>query len=202
MFVEANLLLDGSRALNRLERVVREKRLAIVRGTSPEDPVYALQAVLPPIPAHVISESHSVSDFVESAIRLRNEYRPLRDWLSDAETAIDSGDARAIQKIDRALDGIGRSGIAAVIDETSKTSLSINMGFLSFSIPVSIEGVGKLFGAEAVMNKMVLGGASQSALQRYCDLLGVAGTPIERELQENFGSHSEPPKTAERESFS
>ena len=94
------------------------------------------------------------------------------------------------------LDGIGRSGIAAVIDETSKTSLSINMGFLSFSIPVNIGGIGKLFGAKAVMNKMVLGEAGQSALQRYCDLLGVSGTPIDHELQESFGNHSKPPKMA------
>lgn len=197
LFVEANLLLDGSRAFNRLESVIHDKRLALVRGSTPNDPVYSLQVLLPPIPARVIHESHSVSDFMETAIRLRDEYRLLRDWLRDAETAIDSGDATAIRKIDRVLDGIGRSGISAVIDDSSNTSLSINIGFLSFSIPINIGGVSKLFGAKAVMNKMVLGETGHAALQRYSDLLDVSGTPTDHELQENFGNHRISPKMAE-----
>ncbi len=197
LFVEAKFLLDGAQALSRLESVVREKRLAIARGKSPKDPVYALQVSLPPIPAHIISESHTASDFIETAIRLRDEYRSLRDWLRDAESAIDTGDAQAIQKVDRVLDGIGRSGISVLIDETSSTSLSVNIGFLSFSIPINVGGVSKLFGAKAVMNKMVLGDTGRSALQRYCELLGIAGTPIDHELLENFGNHSKPPKMAE-----
>lgn len=193
LFVEANLLLDGSRAFSRMQNVMQEKRLAIARGNKRSDPLYAMRVLLPPIPTQVINESHAASTFIETAIRLRDEYRPLRDWLREAESAVDRDDTTAIQKNDKVLREIGRSGISAVIDESSSATLSVNIGFLSFSVPINVRGISKLFGAKAVMNKMVLGETGRSALRRYCDLLGVSDSPIDHELHENFGTQTQPP---------
>ena len=187
LMIEAGVLLDGPRAFDRLQNVIRTKRLDIVRGASSEDPLFALHAILPPIPVEVINESSSPSRFIETALGLREEYRPLRDWLREAEIAIDRGDLRSIQKMENTLDRIGTAGLVDFFASDTGTSTSISFSNFNITIPINLTAARNTFGVRAMMNRMVFSESGHSALSRYCRLLGLTGSPIEHQLFEHYG---------------
>ncbi len=187
LFVEAEILPSGTRAIDRLQEVVRSKRLDIFKGTANEDSLLALHATLPPIPIQIIAESSSPSKFIETAIALRDEYRTLRAWLAEAEAAVHQGDTKSIKRIEDTLSKIGTSGFGDFFSSDTDTSISIGFGDLSFTIPVNPTAARNLFGVRAIMNRMVFGGSSQNGLSRYCRLMGIEGSALEHKLIEHFG---------------
>jgi hypothetical protein len=186
LFIEAGVLLEGPRAIDRLQDVIRTKRLEIVRGAVSKDPLFALHATLPPIPIHVINESNSPSQFIETALALREEYRPLRNWLRDAENAIDRGDMMSIRKIENMLDKVGTAGFGDFFNNDKGTSISIDISSFGLTIPIDISAARNLFGVRAMMNRMVFAESGHYALSRYCRLLSLTGSSLEHQLFEHF----------------
>jgi hypothetical protein len=186
MLIEAGMLLDGQGAFDRLQQVVQSKRLNIVKGTTDKDPLYALRAILPPIPIQVINESSSTSRFIETSLALREEYRPLREWLRVSEAAIDQGSMESIHRIERELEKVGTSGFGDFFTSDGKTSISIDLSYFGLTLPINLSAVRNKFGVRAIMNRMVFGESGHKALSRYCRLLGVPGSSIEHQLFENY----------------
>ena len=190
LMIETGMLLDGPRALDKLQNVVRSKRLDVVKGATSRDPLFALHATLPPIPIKVINESSSPSRFIETALALRDEYRPLRDWLRTAEAAISQGDIKSIEKMEKTLYELGTAGFGDFFSSDKGTSVSLGFSNLSITIPINLSAARNTFGVRAIMNRMVIDGSGHNSLSRFCRLLGLTGTPIEYQLFEHFGKQS------------
>ena len=191
LLIEAKILAGKPQAFDQLQSVIRSKRLDIAKGPTGDDSLFAMHAVLPPIPVQVINESSSSSRFIETALALRDEYQPLRDWLRDAETAVGEGDSRSMKKVLSTLNQIGTAGFADFFAGDSGASISIDFSSVGFTLPLNPAAALNSFGVRAMMNRLVLAESGQMALSRYCSLLGVAGTPIEHQLFEHFSDQQQ-----------
>ena len=187
---EATKLFDGHvGALGRLEEVVDESRLRLAKRTSSAVTAYSMNVMLPPIPIRIIENSTNPGDFVQVALQLRPEFKPLRDWLRTTEISLEKDDLGAIQKHYRVLSDVSANIDKILGNSTGAATFSIGLGVLKLSAKGDpVLSLKNRIGVRSVINNMILKESGQRALAIYCKMFDVPKTVTEILLTEHFGN--------------
>ena len=187
LFLETGLFLDGTSPQTKVEKFVEESRLRLLKAGTTDNELYALRVLLPPIPAQIINESDGPSNLVDTAIQLRAEYAPLRQWLSEVEDVAKMGDPVRAQKLDKVLREVTRKVDKTIGNGTTDATLSVSLGAIRLSKGLDIGNpLRRATKVYSTLNRMVFSESGNSALKKLCRHFDAKGTAVERKLTEHF----------------
>lgn len=189
IFLETGLFLDDRSPHSRIQSSIDENRLRLIRSSVAENQLYSLRVVLPPIPSRVIDEANGPTNIIETAIQLRQEFAPLRTWLSEVEDAVGSDDLVRVRKLHKVLDEITRKVDNTIGVKKTDATLSVGLAAIRFSMGISLgRPLLKATKVYSILNQITFSSSGESALRKLCLMFGDNTAVVERKLREHFSA--------------
>ncbi len=160
-------------ALRRLENFVSSERLRICRQV--DRPGFVANIQLPPIAVEVIEASSDLSDFVETALQMRDQYKSVRSWISQLERDLSDEDTKKILGHEKRLKSISQHlDSYSSLSPPGDTSVQISIGWLTVSTKGGdpVNAIKNRFGMRAEVNRLVLAPGGNYAMKKLLKMLG------------------------------
>ncbi len=168
---------------------VQRERTRLMQQLSPGSDRRMAVVELPPIVTELILGSERPEDLLLNAVQARQEYRRLRTWLGEYQTAMDEQDPRALAKHQKTLDAVARDLARLTGSSPSgSTALSLNVGFFGLSLPVPelFDRASSWFGVRADFNRLLTSKRNDDALDKLLGMFGERETSLGRDVRRHF----------------
>lgn len=132
---------------------------------------------LPPAVVEVIEESKTRNDLIIAAFQARDEYRKLRHWIEEYQTALMQEDTQKIIKSKKIMQSVsdyakGKFGNKS-IGETKLSFRYSLFGLIDISKQEAVPDFRNKFGVRAAMSGLILTKRARSPLKKLIEMLGV-----------------------------
>ncbi len=156
---------DGDAAARTFTTIdaVRGRYLAVLEDTATR----LLRLVVPPLLVEIIENASTPEDLVLAALQLREEYRPLRQWLAQFQRALDTGNREYVLECESMLAGVKK---------TCETFGSQRHEVASRTIHTE---AGLHRPAAIILERLARTRAGDAAIDRLLDMFDISGTVLE-----------------------
>ena len=187
LFEQTALLRTQPAATDELRDFVDAQRLKLHSNAAGTGLV--AQLVLPPIAIRVIEESSGVEEIIPAALRKREEFAELRQWIGSFQQALYAENVEEILARRKVLRSVPKN-IDRLAGSTTEgdTSLQLGIGPVRFTIKPGglINAAKNWFGVRAILNRFIVAPTGRNSVTKLLALFGhqtsTLGRRIEREL--------------------
>lgn len=190
LFKQTGIVLADNSAEIKLARTIHEKRADIYVVESIGGDLFSLQVVLPPLPAQIIREAADPRDLIPIALQLREEYKELRDWLSQYQEALNSGDFADLNKCKSVLRSISLY-VDSLTDHSDSSASTFTVGIDAFKVAFKGSPLNYLknqFGVRSMINKLITTRSGSAELDKLLDFYQHRGSDIGLKVLEHFAA--------------
>lgn len=193
LFLNSGFMLPASDALHLVKEFLHDKRITVSKKIYGNDSLYSSYVNIPALPIRVIQDSSSPSQMITTALQMRDDFQPLRDWLKMFQNAMGNEDTDALLKYRKQLDSVGeyidrKIGYGA---RSQPVSMEAGMGIFKIATQGNpIETLKNQFGVRATLNKLVFGSFGASALKKYVHMFDEQGSEVGLEIERAFTTNA------------
>jgi len=156
---------------------------------------------LPPVAVQILTDANDLDDLLKVAVQLRNDYRKLREWLGEFQSALDAKDVKEVlsrkkllQSVAKHVDTLavpssfGDATIQIGVDwplATPEVGPTLKVG-LTFKVGNGVNAIRNRYGVRAQIHKLILEQPGQHSLKRLLKMLGEENTTLGLALEREF----------------
>lgn len=188
-FINSGFMLPAGDALHQLTTFLNDEKIKVSKKLYGTDALYSLFVNLPSIPVRVIQEATSLSQIIEIALQLRDEFQPLREWLKAFQNALTDDDLHTINQFRKQLDSVSRhvNNKVGLGSADKPISMEAGLGIFKFSTQFDIKNsIQNKFGIRATLNKLIFGSNGKQEIKKFIKMFGQQGSPIAYEIEQHF----------------
>lgn len=189
LFVNSGFMLPADDALNQLKAFLNDKRIAVSKKLFGQDQLYSAHVNIPSIPIRVIQDSSSADELISTALQMRDDFLPLREWLKTFQNAMGADDAAGMLKHRKELDSVSEY-VDRRIGKGSKASpITMSAGIGIFKLSVQgrpLEYVRNQFGIRATLNKLIFGGSGKAEIKKFVGFFDEQRSAVGMEVERAF----------------
>lgn len=175
LFNEGGIVSSPRVAAKKLDQFITSERVKIHKKI---DGLIA-HVCIPPVVIYIIHEAKDADDIVGAAIRMRNQYKALREWLGVLQLALNKGDLKGLVALEKEFDSV-RKNLDSVTSFTPEGGATIQLGVSWFKLNLktclSVNAIRNRFGMRAELNRLVLAPTGEGAVRKLIRLFGEGNT--------------------------
>lgn len=189
LFINSGFMLPVEDSRHQLTTFISDKKVNVSRKLYGNDSLCSSYINIPAIPIRIIQESSTADQIISTALEMRDDFKPLRNWLSKFQSAMSAEDLEGLIKYRKQLDSVSEHIDKKIGYGSYNSPVSMEIGVGIFKISVSgnpVEYIKNQFGIRATLNKLILGGSGKSELQKFIKMFGGEKTKIGYEIEHAF----------------
>jgi len=187
--INSGFMLPVGDALHQTTSFLHDEKMKVSKKIYGTDLLYSLFVNMPAIPLRIIQESSSLTQFVDIALELRDDFLPLREWLKLFQHALTNDDITQIANFRKELDSVSQHVNAKVGLGSNGSPVTMEAGLGIFKIATQANPINRLknqFGIRATLNKLIFGSNGKPEMKKYIDMFEQRNTAIGYELERHF----------------
>lgn len=188
-FINSGFMLPAGDALHQLISFLNDEQVKVSKKLYGSDSLYSLYINLPSIPIRVIQESSDLSQIIDVALEMRNDFQKLRDWLKSFQNALTQDNLDTIVEFRKEFDSVSQYVNSRIGDGATKKPVTMEAGIGIFKLAMQFDPINALqnqFGIRATLNKLIFGSNGRAEIKKYIKMFDQQSTSIGYEIERHF----------------
>lgn len=160
------------------------ERVSIARGLFNGMEFINQRLVLDPIAIELIESSNSALDMINTAVQMRSKYKKLREHVGAFQSALDTGDLKAIKEYQLMLEDISRG--FKTDGKFGATEISLGYGPVKLNKikTPSFKAIRNKFGVRSTLGKLIMTNAGKGSFGRLFGFFGESNPKLKGDIIE------------------
>lgn len=193
LFVNSGFMLPAADSLHQLTTFLADKKVNVSKKIYGNDSLYSAYVNIPAIPIRIIQESNSIRQLISTALEMRADFLPLREWLKVFQNAMGADDSKTLLMYRKQLDSVSQYIDKKIGLGTNNKPITMTAGMGIFKIATQgnpLDDLKNQFGIRATINKLIFSGGGKPEIQKFINMFGEKGSSIGYEIERSFTQDS------------
>lgn len=189
LFINSGFMLSADDAVNQLKGFLKDKRLAVSKKLFGHDELYSAHVNIPSLPIRVIQDSSSAGELISTALQMRDDFLPLREWLKTFQNAMSADDTAVMLKHRKELDSVSEYVDRRIGKGSNVSPITMSAGIGIFKIAIQghlLEDIRNQFGVRATLNRLIFGSPGKSEIRKFVRMFDEKGSGVGLEVERAF----------------
>lgn len=187
LFINSGFMFPIADAPDQVTSFFHDDKIRVSKTLYGKDTLYSARIKIPALPIKVIEEANSPQQMISIALQMRDDFKPLRDWLKHFQDAMSNEDTQSLMNHRSELDSISQA-LHNKIDNNSSSPLTMEAGIGIFKIamPDDADTLKNQFGIRSTLNNLSFGEAARQPIKKYLAMFDERDSEIVKEIEGAF----------------
>jgi hypothetical protein len=187
LFVKAAFLPGPTPVHEQLQKFIGGERVKLFKKVDASG--YFAMLNLPPAAVTIIQESSGPDDLIKVAVQYRQEFREVRRWIAEFQSALSTEDVKEIASRRKVFESVAKH-VDAITSLSPEGQTSLQFGLSSLKVVTKsgdpVNSIKNLFGVRSAMNRLILAPPGQKAFRKLVGFFGENVSNGARDLERMF----------------